>query len=196
MSKPRHITILISPTGEEFFDAYGPMTKDRNAATLFFTNPQTMREPSRYGNTHPGFWGSERASADRARREFKGWTYRHEHVGYADDTVRTVAECEALNLSPAPDQWAQCEPMNQADREKGIVCIVDRATGHDVAECKAKHAPVLESAPDLLAALKSLHNYTRKVSAGYRNALTPQEDELYTQVEAAIAKATPNTQTA
>lgn len=99
--KPRHITILISPTGEEFFDSYGPMTKDRNKATLFFTNPQTTREPSRFGNTYPGFWDSERKAAENARREFRGWTYRHEPIGYAGDDVRTVAECEALNLSPA-----------------------------------------------------------------------------------------------
>lgn len=74
----RHITILISPTGEEFYEAYGPMTKDRSKATLFHTNALTLREPSRFGNTYPGFWASEIESAAAARREYRGWTFRHE----------------------------------------------------------------------------------------------------------------------
>lgn len=74
----RHITILVSPTGEEFYEAYGPMTKDRSKATLFHTNPLTLREPQRFGNTSAPFWNSEIAAAAAARREYRGWTYRHE----------------------------------------------------------------------------------------------------------------------
>jgi hypothetical protein len=74
----RHITILISPTGEEFYDAYGPMTKDRDKATLFHTNALTLREPWRFGNTQQPFWDGEIEAAAAARREYRGWTFRHE----------------------------------------------------------------------------------------------------------------------
>jgi hypothetical protein len=74
----RHITVLISPNGEEFYEAYGPMTKDRAQATLFFTNDKTTREPSRFGNSGDAFWNSEREAAAKARKEYRGWTFRHE----------------------------------------------------------------------------------------------------------------------
>jgi hypothetical protein len=74
----RHITILISPTGEEFYEAHGPMTKDREKAMLYFTNPRTLREPERFGNSGEAFWNGERAAAAAARRDYKGWTFRHE----------------------------------------------------------------------------------------------------------------------
>jgi len=73
----RHITILISPTGEEFYEAYGPMTKDRSEATLFHTNERTIGAPWRFGNQEP-FWASEIEAAAAARREYRGWTFRHE----------------------------------------------------------------------------------------------------------------------
>jgi len=74
----RHITILISPTGEEWYSAYGHMTKDREKATLYFTNEKTLREPQCFGNTEPGFWNSEREAAAKARKKYRGWTFRHE----------------------------------------------------------------------------------------------------------------------
>lgn len=76
----KHITILVSPSGEEFYDAYGPMTKDRTQATEYHTNPLTLREPQRFGNTCGAFWGSEIQAAAAARREFRGWTFRHEPI--------------------------------------------------------------------------------------------------------------------
>jgi len=78
--QPRHRTVLISPTGDEFYEAYGPMTKDVKAATLFYTNPKTLGEPVRFGNTCGAFWNSEREAAAKARREYRGWTFRIEPV--------------------------------------------------------------------------------------------------------------------
>lgn len=80
MKEKRHITILISPDGEEFYDAYGPMTKDRSKALEFFTNMQTLRSPSRFGRNGDAFWESERQSEKQAYEEYKNWTYRHENI--------------------------------------------------------------------------------------------------------------------
>lgn len=76
----KHVTVLISPQGEEFYEAYGPMTKDRSQALQFFTNPQTLRAPSRFGRNGEAFWDSERRAEKIAQKEYDGWTYRHEPV--------------------------------------------------------------------------------------------------------------------
>jgi hypothetical protein len=77
MKEKRHITILVSPTGEEFYDAYGPMTKERSEALEFFTNKQTTRPPSRFGRNGDAFWESEKHAEKQAYDEYKNWTYRH-----------------------------------------------------------------------------------------------------------------------
>lgn len=76
----KHITILISPTGEEFYEAYGPMTKDRSKAIEFFTNSQTLRPPSRFGRNGDAFWESEKRSEKQSLAEYKNWNYRHEKI--------------------------------------------------------------------------------------------------------------------
>ncbi len=76
----KHITILISPTGEEFYEAYGPMTKDRSKATEFSTNPETTKAPWRFGRHGRSFWECERTSELKAREEYKNWTYRIEPI--------------------------------------------------------------------------------------------------------------------
>lgn len=78
----RHITILTSPSGEEFFEAYGPMTKSRSEATVFYTNEKTVARPTRFGgNTfHRPFWPSEIEAERTALREYEGWTFYHEDV--------------------------------------------------------------------------------------------------------------------
>lgn len=77
----RAIAILISPTGEEFFDAYGPMTKDREQATRFINADVAARAANRrYGRTREAFWNSERISEQNARDEYQRWTYRVEEV--------------------------------------------------------------------------------------------------------------------
>jgi hypothetical protein len=76
----RHITILVSPSGEEWFEAYGPMTKERDKATVFFTNERTTRPPSRLGRNGDAFWECEKRAETAALKEYKDWTYRFEEV--------------------------------------------------------------------------------------------------------------------
>ena len=77
----KHITILVSPTGEEFFDAYGPMTKDRAEATEYHTNNLTLARPSRLGGgPHRPFWDCEIEAEKRKLKKYAGWTYRHEPI--------------------------------------------------------------------------------------------------------------------
>lgn len=73
------IAILISPTGEEFFDAYGPMTKDRGKATEF-VSPEVARGAAlnRFGRGGGAFWRSEREHDEKARQEYRDWTFRVE----------------------------------------------------------------------------------------------------------------------
>lgn len=73
----KHITILVSPEGEEFYAAYGPMTKDRDKATEFFTNDQTLRPPHHLGLRGDAFWESEKRSEEMTRKKYKNWTYKH-----------------------------------------------------------------------------------------------------------------------
>lgn len=78
----RHITILISPDGEEFFACYDcpGMTKDRTKAMEYFTNENTTQSPWIFGRSRNGFWESERRAAEIARKQYAGWDYRHEPI--------------------------------------------------------------------------------------------------------------------
>ena len=96
-TRPRHITILISPTGEEVYEAYGPMTKDREKATLFFTNEKTLGEPPRFGNNTGAFWNSEISAAAKARREYRGWTFRIEPQAQTEPPAGPTAAGKPLN---------------------------------------------------------------------------------------------------
>lgn len=88
------------------------------------------------------------------------------------------------------DTWYATTTNTGSLHEQGL--IIDKATGANIAVTyDAKHAPPIAAAPDLLAALQALHEYARTISAGYRNALTQEEDDLYNQVAAALSKATP-----
>lgn len=81
----KHICILISPTGEEFYDAYGPMTKIRDKATRFATDRIAAGAANRrYGRHDDAFWNGERESRDRARKEYGDWTFRTEEVDETD----------------------------------------------------------------------------------------------------------------
>lgn len=82
----KHLGILVSPEGEEFYDAYGPMTKLRDRATRFADDHIALRAADqRYGRHQDAFWNSERASRDAALREYRGWTARTEPVEDSDE---------------------------------------------------------------------------------------------------------------
>lgn len=73
----KHITILISPDGEEFYDAYGPMTKDRSKALEYHSNDKTLGCPSRFGRNRTAFWESEKRAEASSLKEYKNWSYKH-----------------------------------------------------------------------------------------------------------------------
>ena len=75
------LAILIEPTGEEHFLAYGPTTKDRAQATRFINSSVAVKAACAiiYGD-RDAFWESERQHAANTRREHKGWSYRVEEI--------------------------------------------------------------------------------------------------------------------
>ncbi len=77
----RYLVIYIDPTGEEWFDAYGPKTKLRDKATRFATAHVARKAATNtiFGNPD-AFWNSERQHAENTRREHRGWTFRVEEV--------------------------------------------------------------------------------------------------------------------
>lgn len=75
------IGILIDPHGEEWFDAYGPMTKDRSKATVFASAAVASRAAEvRFGRAGLAFWNSEREAEAHARKQYSRWTHRAEEV--------------------------------------------------------------------------------------------------------------------
>ena len=75
------IGILIDPQGGEWFDAYGPMTKDRSKATRFASEAVAHRAAAgRFGRAGIAFWGCEREAERRAENLYRGWTNRVEIV--------------------------------------------------------------------------------------------------------------------
>jgi hypothetical protein len=73
------IGILISPTGEEFYDAYGSMTKDRDKATEFVSHEIAAEAArSRFGRTGMAFWESERQAERNIKKKYAEWTFRTE----------------------------------------------------------------------------------------------------------------------
>lgn len=77
----RHLAILVSPSGDEFYEAYGPMTTLRDRATRYGSAAVAVGSANhRYGRHQDAFWNSERASRDAALKEYQGWTVRTEEV--------------------------------------------------------------------------------------------------------------------
>jgi hypothetical protein len=99
------LAILISPTGEEFFHAYGPMTKRRDKATRFINGSVAIKGALSYlGRGNNAFWESERRSENAARERYKGWSYRVEEVG-ADDDDRSLWRHLARNEKVGEDTY-------------------------------------------------------------------------------------------
>jgi hypothetical protein len=73
----RAIGVLIAPNGEEWFDRYGPMTKDRNKA-LVFASPEVAHKAAmnRFGRGRIAFWDCELEHELRSKSKFQGWTNR------------------------------------------------------------------------------------------------------------------------
>jgi len=84
------IGILISPSGEEWFDAYGPMTKDRKAATVFTSHVAAQRAAmNRFGRGGAAFWECEREQEHRDYKRYAGWTNRAEEIPFNAGHDRT-----------------------------------------------------------------------------------------------------------
>ncbi len=82
----KYLGILVSPSGEEFYDAYGPMTKIRDRATRFLEQAVATRAAMhRYGRDGSAFWNSEREHQAQAGKEYRNWTSRVEEVSDDDE---------------------------------------------------------------------------------------------------------------
>jgi hypothetical protein len=73
------LAILISPKGEEFYSAYGPMTKERKGATEYISQEVAARAAKNtFGRMRTAFWNSERLAEADALRKYRDWTFRVE----------------------------------------------------------------------------------------------------------------------
>lgn len=69
------IAILTSPTGDRFFEAYGPMSKNTSMATVFNSKEIAERAAgTRFGRTCDAVWNSERDQQAYALKNYNGWT--------------------------------------------------------------------------------------------------------------------------
>ena len=67
---------LISPTGEVFWDAYGPMVKEQAKATHFNSlEIATKAANNRFGRSGIAFWESEKRHERLAHAEYRDWTF-------------------------------------------------------------------------------------------------------------------------
>ncbi len=73
----RHAAILIAPNGEEFFDAYGPMTKEPDKAIRYVSAEIATRGAiNRFGRGRNAFWNSEREAERIALQKYRAWNFR------------------------------------------------------------------------------------------------------------------------
>jgi len=80
-----HLAILVSPEGEEFYSAYGPMTKLRDRATRYAHAHVASGAIARdFGRHDDAFWNSERESRDLLKARYRDWTSRTEEVSDED----------------------------------------------------------------------------------------------------------------
>lgn len=110
----KHICILVSPTGEEFYETYGPMTKLRDKATRFDdASKATSAANHRYGRHQDAFWNSERASRDKAAMEYRDWTVRTEAVSDGDQRRNGYSLCDYASGNSTDKLYAR---IDDADR--------------------------------------------------------------------------------
>lgn len=88
-----------------------------------------------------------------------------------------------MNITPGPWRSTRhsCKMVKVENKDR---VIFDGFHGEE------GNALLAAAAPELLEALRDLHEYTKAVSSEYRNALSPQIDGLYVKVHAALHKAT------
>ena len=86
------VTKLISPTGEEFWESYGPMVKDRSRA-MKFNNPNVAEKAvlNRFGRGGAAFWESERQHESAAYKRYRDWTYEVKE-DITEASVKTAAD--------------------------------------------------------------------------------------------------------
>lgn len=96
VSARKWLTKLISPSGDEFWEAYGPMVKDRNKATRF-TNPKAAERAAlgRFGRSGIAFWESEKRHESLAQKEYRDWSYEVEDEMVAAELVKVAKELMA-----------------------------------------------------------------------------------------------------
>lgn len=73
----KHIAILISPQGEQFYAAYGPMTNKREKA-ITFKNKAVAEGAARntFGRSNLAFWPSELIAQNNALKKYADWTFK------------------------------------------------------------------------------------------------------------------------
>ena len=100
------ITILVSPSGECFFEAYGPMSKTPCLASVFVSEEIAAGAAERrFGRAGKAFWTSERTAEDAARKQYRDWTYEvvplPDTAWFEDDGICRLtqeAATKAVNL--------------------------------------------------------------------------------------------------
>ena len=92
----QHVTIMQSRSGERSYCAYGPPTKEKEKATLFTTNKETMRAPWEFGISQEPFWQCEREARDRAVCQSRGCKWKH----FPCDR-ESIPDLEAADMSDA-----------------------------------------------------------------------------------------------
>jgi len=80
------IVIWTDPKGNVLYDAYGPMTADRDKATRFI-NAGVARGAAAGRSGHSGreYWDSEIEHAANARKQYRDWTFEVEEIPQLTD---------------------------------------------------------------------------------------------------------------
>ena len=73
----KHIAILLSPKGEQFYAAYGPMVNKRENALEFKNKAAAEGAAYNYfGRSNLAFWPSELIAQNNALKKYANWTFK------------------------------------------------------------------------------------------------------------------------